>query len=163
VFPIPPAKFIQRDYDYPQPFHAWVTPVMPAAAGATPVDADFPLSTAQIVHSIRDVRNALLQVVRVIGDSMWDPEKNRVLHDGYLVLVDTTLTQPSNNDIVAVYVKNEGGMIGYWNKQGDEFSLTKENPDFGRVPLGDPQNWLLWGTVTTIVEAPITNGRKRRY
>jgi transcriptional regulator with XRE-family HTH domain len=150
-FPIGESEFIEHDYDYPRPLHAWVVPeAAPVAAGPHGIENDWPLSTAQVIHSIRDVRNALLQVVRVIGDSMSD-----VLRDGYKVLVDTTLTTPANGDIVAVYVKDEGGMIGYWNKQGDNYSLLKENPDYGRVDLGDPTEWLLWGTVTTIVEAPL--------
>jgi transcriptional regulator with XRE-family HTH domain len=157
-FPIVETEFIEHDYDYPRPLHAWVVPeAAPVAAGPHGIESDSPLSTAQVIHSIRDVRNALLQVVRVIGDSMCD-----VLRDGYKVLVDTTLTTPANGDIVAVYVKDEGGMIGYWNKQGDSYSLTKENPDYGRVDLGDPTEWLLWGTVTTIVEAPLERKPRRR-
>ena len=138
-FPIGEPDFIEHDYDYPRPLHAWVVPeAAPVAAGPHGIESDSPLSTAQVIHSIRDVRNALLQVVRVIGDSMSD-----VLRDGYKVLVDTTLTAPGNGDIVAVYVKDEGGMIGYWNKQGDSYSLLKENPDYSRVDLGDPTEWLL--------------------
>lgn len=156
-FPIGETEFIEHDYDYPRPLHAWVVPeAAPVAAGPHGIESDSPLSTAQVIHSIRDVRNALLQVVRVIGDSMSD-----VLRDGYKVLVDTTLTSPANGDIVAVYVKDEGGMIGYWNKQGDAYSLLKENPDYSRVDLGDPTEWLLWGTVTTIVEAPLRKPRRR--
>lgn len=157
-FPVGEAEFIEHDYDYPRPLHAWVVPeAAPVAAGPHGIETDWPLSTAQVIHSIRDVRNALLQVVRVIGDSMSD-----VLRDGYKVLVDTTLTTPANGDIVAVYVKDEGGMIGYWNKQGDNYSLLKENPDYGRVDLGDATEWLLWGTVTTIVEAPLERKPGRR-
>lgn len=157
-FPVNEAEFIQRDYDYPRPLHAWVVPeTAQLAAGPRGILSDSPLSTAQVIHSIRDVRNALLQVVRVIGDSMAD-----VLQHGYKVLVDTTLTTPANGDIVAVYVKDEGGMIGYWNKQGDQFSLLKENPDYSRVDLGEPSEWLLWGTVTTIVEAPLERRPRRR-
>ncbi|MCU1350746.1 MAG: hypothetical protein JWO56_3776 [Acidobacteria bacterium] len=157
-FPIGEQEFIPRDYDYPRPLHAWIVPeAAPVAAGPRGIESDSPLSTAQVIHSIRDVRNALLQVVRVIGDSMSD-----VLRDGYKVLVDTTLTTPANGDIVAVYVKDEGGMIGYWNKQGDSYSLTKENPDYSRVDLGDPTEWLLWGTVTTIVEAPLERKPRRK-
>jgi transcriptional regulator with XRE-family HTH domain len=157
-FPIAEGEFISHDYDYPRPLHAWIVPeAAQLAAGPRGIESDSPLSTAQVIHSIRDVRNALLQVVRVIGDSMAD-----VLRDGYKVLVDTTLTTPANGDIVAVYVKDEGGMIGYWNKQGDSYSLTKENPDYSRVDLGDPTEWLLWGTVTTIVEAPLERKPRRK-
>jgi transcriptional regulator with XRE-family HTH domain len=161
TFPIPPEDFIERDHDYPQALHTWVVPQQAAAAGLTAVSDDaYPLSTAEVVHSIRDVRNALIQVVRVKGDSMWNAADRRVLMDGDLVLVDTTLTRPKNDDVVAVYIKDEGGMIGYWSKQGDRYSLLKENPDYGRVELGEPQSWLLWGTVTKLVERTIERRRR---
>ena len=51
---------------------------MPAAAGESGIDLDRPLLTTEVLHSIRDVRNGALQVIRVIGDSMAD-----LLLDGY--------------------------------------------------------------------------------
>jgi transcriptional regulator with XRE-family HTH domain len=149
VFPIEREKFIEKEYDYPQPLHTWIVPMKEAVAGKKG-GGMFPLATAEILHSIRDAHNGLMQVIRIIGNSM-----SEVLRDGYKVLVDTTKNRPENGDCVVVYIKDEGGMIGYWNKQGDEYSLTKENAEYDRVPLGEPGKWLLWGTVTTIVEAPL--------
>jgi len=108
-FPIPPSRFKERDYDYPQALHAWVVPEVPMAAGRSGIEADRPLLTTEVLHSIRDVRNGALQVVRVIGDSMAD-----LLLDGYKVLVDTRMKKPRRGDLVAVYIKAEGGVIGFW-------------------------------------------------
>jgi hypothetical protein len=150
-FPIRPERFIEREYDYPQALHAWVVPDMPAAAGEAGIQEDRPLLTTEVLHSIRDIRNGALQVIRVIGDSMSD-----LLLDGYKVLVDTRLQTPRERDVVAVYIRTEGGMIGYWHEEAKgRVVLEKHNSDYGRVPLGHRSEWLLVGTITKIVEAPL--------
>lgn len=111
-FPVSPALFKERDYDYPQALHAWVVPEIPMAAGPSGMEAERPLLTTEVLHSIRDVRTRALQVVRVIGDSMAD-----LLLDGYKVLVDTRLKKPQRGDLVAVYIKAEGGVIGFWREE----------------------------------------------
>jgi len=151
-FPIPAERFKERDYDYPQPLHSWVVPEMPAAAGASGIESDGPFLTTEVLHSIRDVRNATLQVIRVIGDSMSD-----FLQDGYKVLVDTRLKTPSERDVVAVYVKAEGGVIGYWREESrGRIVLDKHNADHKPVILGHHSEWFLLGTITKIVEAPVS-------
>lgn len=150
-FPIRPERFIEREYDYPQALHAWIVPNMPAAAGSAGIEGDWPFLTTEVLHSIRDVRNGALQVVRVIGDSMSD-----LLLDGYKVLVDTRLQHPRERDVVAVYVRAEGGMIGYWREEAKGgIVLDKHNPDYEPVRLGHRSEWFLVGTITKIVEAPI--------
>ncbi|MGN6186298.1 MAG: S24 family peptidase [Thermoanaerobaculia bacterium] len=150
-FPIRPERFIEREYDYPQALHAWVVPEMPAAAGESGIDADRPLLTTEVLHSIRDVRNGALQVIRVMGDSMAD-----LLLDGYNVLVDTRLQTPKDRDVVAVYVRDEGGVIGYWRRESkDRVVLEKHNASSPTVRLGHPSGWFLMGTITKIVEAPL--------
>lgn len=154
-FPIPPDRFRERDYDYPQALHAWVVPETPMAAGGSGIEADRPLLTTEVLHSIRDVRNGALQVIRVIGDSMAD-----LLLDGYKVLVDTRLKTPKNGDLVAVYIKDEGGVIGYWREEaGRRFALDKHNGAYKRVELGHPVGWFLVGTITKIVEAPLSRSQ----
>jgi phage repressor protein C with HTH and peptisase S24 domain len=124
---------------------------MPAAAGKTGVEEDRPLLTTEVLHSIRDVRNGALQVIRVIGDSMSD-----LLLDGYKVLVDTRLQTPRERDVVAVYIRAEGGMLGYWHDEGKgRVVLEKHNAEYARVPLGHRSEWFLVGTITKIVEAPL--------
>ena len=157
VFPISKEEFIEKDFDYPQPLHVWVVPELPAAAGPVGIDADFPFQTAQMLHSVRDAHNNLIQVIRVIGESMAD-----VLHHDWLVGVDTTKSHPKNDDIVAVYKQHEGSMLGYWNQRGDNFSLLKENENYDRVDLGDPSEFLIIGTVDNILYAPIRRRRTLR-
>ena len=155
-FPISPARFKERDYDYPQALHAWVVPETPMAAGASGIEADRPLLTTEVLHSIRDVRSGALQVVRVIGDSMAD-----LFHDGYKILVDTRLQKPQKGDLVAVYVKAEGGVIGYWREETrGQIFLDKHNLDYAPVPLGHHTEWFLVGVITKIVEAPVPRFRK---
>ena len=124
---------------------------MPAAAGPSGIEADHPLLTTEGLHSIRDVRSAALQVIHVIGDSMAD-----LLLDGYKVLIDTRLQSPKNRDVVAVYIRNEGGILGYWREESKgRIILDKHNPDYDPAPLGHRSEWFLLGTVTKIVEAPL--------
>ncbi len=150
-FPIRPERFIEREYDYPQALHAWVVPDMPAAAGPAGIEDDRPLLTTEVLHSIRDVRHGALQVIRVIGDSMSD-----LLLDGYKVLVDTRLQTPKERDVVAVYVRAEGGIIGYWYEEAKgKIVLKKHNSDYPPVHLGHRSEWFLVGTITKIVEAPL--------
>ncbi|MDQ3280996.1 MAG: S24 family peptidase [Acidobacteriota bacterium] len=90
-------------------------------------------------------------MIRVIGDSMSD-----LLLDGYKVLVDTRLQRPKDGDVVAVYIREEGGMIGYWREESKgRVFLDKHNKDFPPVRLGHHSEWFLMGTITKIVEAPL--------
>lgn len=154
-FVVPPEEFIVRDHDYPRTLHAWVVPDVPAAAGAAGAEPDVELTTTQVLHSIREVWDARLQVLRVIGDSMTPELKN-----GWKVLVDTTLTKPVDGALVAVYIKDEGGVVGRWRRNGDQLLLEKSNPTYPPIPLGAPDEWTLWGTVTRIVEAPVELTRR---
>lgn len=57
---------------------------------------------------------------------------------------------------VAVYIRSEGGMLGYWHQEAKgHVVLQKHNPDYDPVPLGHPSEWFLVGTITKIVEAPL--------
>jgi hypothetical protein len=149
-FVVPPEEFIERDHDYPRALHAWVVPDLPAAAGTTGAGADFEMSKTQVLHSVRQVWDSRLQVIRVIGDSM-TPE----LRNGWKVLVDTEQIKPAAGALVAVYIKYEGGILGRWRLDGNRPILVKTNKAFPDVHLGAPDEWKLWGTVTSIVEAPV--------
>lgn len=154
-FTVTPGEFIERDHDYPRTLHAWVVPDLTASAGKSGSEPELTLSSTQILHSVREVWDARLQVVRVIGDSM-APE----LRHGWKVLVDTDRTNPSEDALVAVYLRDEGSMLGRWHLEDGKPVLRKSNPEFGSVPLGDAAEWTLWGTVTRIVEAPVELKRR---
>jgi hypothetical protein len=134
-FLVSAADFIPRDHDYPAPLHVWVVP-----EGTSIRD----------VQSIREVHDPRFQVVRVLGDSM-EPE----LRDGWKVLVDTEQTTPQLHALVAVYIRDQGGFFGRWERDGETIRLRRANPAASPVILTPEEDWTVWGTVTTIVEAPI--------
>ncbi|MCU1347103.1 MAG: hypothetical protein JWO56_133 [Acidobacteria bacterium] len=156
-FRVPEEEFVERDYDYPRPHHVWIVPHAKAAAGGG-VESDRDTETTEVLHSIRDVYNAQLRVIRVIGDSM-----SPALRDGDKVTVDTRLTSPSDGQVVAVYHHTDGGILGYWRRgQRGEFWLDKENAAFEEIRLGrEARDWTLWGTVTRIVDTPAPIRRRR--
>jgi hypothetical protein len=85
-FPVPKPEFIEWEYDYPRALHAWVVPEAGrVAAGKGGADPDVMLTTAQVLHSVRELWDDKLLVVRILGDSM-----SERLQDGWKVLVDTT-------------------------------------------------------------------------
>jgi hypothetical protein len=134
-FVIAPADFIAHDHDYPEPLHAWLIPQSPR-------------NIAAAVQSLREVRDSRLRVVRVIGDSM-EP----ALCNGAKVVVDTTSTTPSDGDLVAVYVRGSGGLLGRWTMLDGEARLEKSNPQVGVIALPSHDEWFVWGIVTMVVEA----------
>lgn len=134
-FLVSAADFIARDHDYPAPLHAWIVP-----EGASIRD----------MQSIREVRDPRLRVTRVLGNAM-APE----LHDGWKVVVDTEQTAPQPHALVVVYIQTRGGFIGRWERDGETILLRRANPAAPPVVLTSEEDWVIWGTVTTIVEAPV--------
>lgn len=153
-FEIAEGNFREIDHDYPRPLHAFAVPDASDAAASGGAAEPLELMMTHVLHSIREVREGVLQVIRVRGDSMAS-----YLNDGYKVLVDTRLRKPRNGDVVAVYIRSEGGVIGYWRVDRDRYFLDKHNPDHAPIALGHPSGWVLWGTVTKIVEAPVDRRR----
>ncbi|HEX8152358.1 MAG TPA: S24 family peptidase [Thermoanaerobaculia bacterium] len=150
VFEIPEASFRELDHDYPRPLHAFAVSQSDATASAEPLE----LMITHALHAIREVREGALQVVRVRGDSMAG-----YLRDGTRILIDTRLRRPRNGDVVAVYIKSEGGVLGYWRAEREQYFLDKHNDEHSSIRLGHQTGWVLWGTATKIVEAPIERRR----
>jgi len=143
-------EFVERDYDYPRPHHVWIVPHAKAAAGAG-IEADSATEMTEVLHSIRDVYNGQLRVIRVIGDSM-----SPVLRNDDKVVVDTRRTKPQDGEVVAVYHHTAGGILGYWTRGADGgFRIEKANPVFEPIALDSTGGWTLWGTATRIVDTPI--------
>ena len=149
-FAVTAGEFIERDHDYPRTLHAWVVSDLPASAGTSGAEPDLTIASTRILHSVREVWDERFQVVRVIGDSM-APE----LQDGWKVLVDTEMTRPAEDALVAVYIPYEGGLLGRWHVEGGIPRLVKSNADYAPVVLGASNDWTMWGTVTRVVEAPV--------
>lgn len=151
------AEFIERDFDYPRPHHVRIVPHAIAAAGSG-IEADRDTEMTEVLHSIRDVYNGQLRVIRVNGESM-----SPVLLDGDKVTFDTRLLTPQNGDVVAVYDSIRGGMVGYWRRAASgECWLDKENETFNSERLDSAGTWTLWGTVTRRVDTPVRPRRPRR-
>jgi len=149
--------FIERDFDYPRPHHVRIVQHVKAEAGRG-IEADRDTETTEVLHSIRDVYNGQLRVIRVIGQSM-----SPVLHDGDKVTFDIRLRQPRDGDVVAVYDSVRGGMVGYWRRgENGEGWLDKENPAFDAERLDADGSWTVWGTVTRVVDTPVHPRRPRR-
>src|SRR5260221_5171744 len=102
-FPVAANRFIERDHDYPRALHAWVVPEVQASAGSVGVEPELSLTTTQVLHSVREIWDSRLQDVRVHGDSI-TPE----LHHGWKVLVDTERKRPAQDELVAVYLRDQG-------------------------------------------------------
>lgn len=149
-FLVSEKEFRERDHDYPRTLHAWIVPELPDAAGSTGAEPDTSLTTTRVLHSIQEVWDARFQVLRVLGDSM-APD----LLNGWKVLVDTRRVTPATGDLVAVYLHDEGGILGRWHRQGDLVTLRKTNASYEPIVLHTGAAWTLWGTVTQIVEAPV--------
>ncbi|MCU1244523.1 MAG: hypothetical protein JWN02_433, partial [Acidobacteria bacterium] len=89
---IEPESFIALDHDYPQPFHAWILPAEASTGGGEIRDAP------PQPRRIREIRDARLQVIRVIGHSM-APE----LPEGCKLVIDTGHIDPDEGALVSVY------------------------------------------------------------
>lgn len=153
-FPIEPADFVEGDFDYPRELHALELDEYDIAAGGTGVNPEVDMA-GYTLHA-RDVKDATHRVVKVKGDSM-TPD----YEEGWKLLVDTKKKSPQAGDPVAVYLKDEGSVLGYWSKNGDRIELEKANAAYKPVRLGDPTTWHLIGTVQKIVDAPAKKRRKR--
>jgi hypothetical protein len=156
-FSVSEEEFVERDYDYPRPHHVWIVPHVKAAAGAG-IEGDAGTETTEVLHSIHDVYNGQLRVIRVIGESMMP-----MIRNDDKVIVDTRLTTPRDGQVVAVYHNIDGGILGYWHRaeRGKPPRLEKANEAFKTIRLDPGGGWTLWGTATRIVDTPILQQPRR--
>ncbi|HJQ37483.1 MAG TPA: S24 family peptidase [Thermoanaerobaculia bacterium] len=153
TFVIREAEFVERDYDYPRPHHVFLVPRSKAAAGRG-IESDWEGEMTEVLHSIRDVYNGELRVIRVIGESM-----TPVLRSGDKIVVDTRRTTPQEGEVVAVYDHTLGGILGYWTRSARGFRIEKDNRSAQPIDLDPAGSWTLWGTATRIVDTPIARRR----
>jgi hypothetical protein len=156
VFDVSPEQFKIKDFDYPQRFHYWTKgePIETRMAaglrgipGGRIVDDEGRLLNPRDISGPREVFDRLQQIVKVEGRSM----ETRYFH-GDLVRIDTTLRQPENGQVVAVYSDAlGGGIIGIIKREDDRVVLKKKNPAFPAVTL-PPTGWMLIGTVVELVK-----------
>ena len=141
---LPDAKnFIQKDFSMPRPLKTTrLTNKGQLAAGRVPLESDFDLVDANIVG---DLKSPSLASATVNGRSMSD----RMRH-GDTIVIDTARTTPKQHEPVAVYVDDEGGILGYWRAEAGAYYLDKHNPEFPAYKLGHASEWRVLGVITHI-------------
>lgn len=154
-FPVQPDQFIEKDFDFPRELHALEVEEYEVAAGATGVASELADDMAYTLNA-KDVRDSTHRVIKVRGDSM-APD----YEEGWKLLVDMKKTKPQPGDPVAVYLEDEGGVIGYWEPTKGGITLEKANPSYKPLKLGDPTTWRLIGTVQKVVDMPAKRRRKK--
>ena len=112
------------------------------AAGKAPREGDFEITEAEIVGMMN---NPTLFAVTVKGRSMADR-----IRDGDTIVIDTSQRDPRRGDPTAVYVENEGGVLGYWRMEAGRYFLDKHNTEFGPVNLPHPSEFAVLGVVTIV-------------
>jgi phage repressor protein C with HTH and peptisase S24 domain/DNA-binding XRE family transcriptional regulator len=153
-FPVEPTEFNEGgDFDYPRIFHgAIIEDVEEAAAGETGILAEDTLPKTTVLHS-RHVFDETLRVVKVKGDSM-TPE----FEAGWLLEVDLKQKRPFDGDPVAIYRKDEGGIIGWFQRLPDgRAQLLKENEAYSPVLIEETD--LLLGVITDVLKKPVRRKR----
>jgi len=77
------------------------------------------------------------------------------MRHGDTIVIDTSRTTPKHHEPVAVYVENEGGVLGYWRAEAGAYYLDKPNRDFPAYKLGHASEWRVLGVVT-LVQSPVS-------
>ncbi|HEY0139726.1 MAG TPA: S24 family peptidase [Thermoanaerobaculia bacterium] len=140
--------FKEKDFSYPRPLaRTTLENKGQLAAGPAGVASDFEIADADIVGTLKSPG---LVAATVKGRSMAE----RIRH-GDTIVIDTARTTPRQHDPVAVYVENEGGILGYWRAEAGAYYLDKHNPEATAVKLGHASEWRVLGVVT-LVQSPVS-------
>ena len=142
------GHFKARDFSYPRPLtRTTLENKGQLAAGIAAVTSEFEIAQADIVGNLK---SRTLVAATVNGRSMAE----RIRH-GDTIVIDTAQTSPRQHDPVAVYVENEGGILGYWRAEAGAYYLDKHNPDVPSFKLGHASEWRVLGVVT-LVQSPVS-------
>jgi phage repressor protein C with HTH and peptisase S24 domain len=145
-----PTSFA-NDFENVEPFETVQKPAYDFAAGRSGIEGDFAAEPHDVFRGIHGISSDRFGIITVNGDSM-----SPLLLPGDRVLIDTSLTHPRNGVVVAVFSASHGRVIGYWQMSGKQCFLRKENHDYSRIALGDPQEWRVLGTITSYIHAPLS-------
>ncbi len=141
------GAFVERDFSLPRTL---TTTKMQQkgelAAGPTPVESDFEVTEAAIVG---ELKSASLFAALVKGRSMAER-----IRDGDTIVIDVAQRSPKQHEPVAVYIENEGGVLGYWRVEAGAHYLDKHNAEYQSVKLGHPSEWHVVGVIT-LVQSPL--------
>jgi len=137
------GSFIQKDFSLPRLLRtSRLANTGQVAAGGVPVDSEFEVVDATIIG---DLKSPSLVAATVNGRSM-----NDRMHHGDTIVIDTGRTTPRQHEPVAVYVTDEGGILGYWRAEAGAYYLDKHNSDFPSYKLGHSAEWRVLGVITHI-------------
>jgi SOS-response transcriptional repressor LexA len=136
-------SFIEKEFSFPRVLTTTkIQHKGQIAAGPTPVESDFEVIEVDIIGSMK---TASLVGAQVKGRSMADR-----VRDGDTIVIDRAQTTPKQHQPVAVYVENEGGVLGYWRAEAGAYYLDKHNLDFESLKLGHPSEWYVLGVITLV-------------
>ena len=140
---LPEERFVPKDFSTPRPLETTrLESKGQLAAGKAPVESDFEIAEAEIVGAMKP---GALVAAQVKGRSMADR-----IRDGDTIVIDTSRTSPKQHEPVAVYIENEGGVLGYWRAEAGAYYLDKHNPEVDSYKLGHPSEWRVLGVITLV-------------
>lgn len=146
--PLPDDRsFIENEFSVPRPLTTTRVEVKGEIAAGIPIQTDFDVAAADLIGA---TKTTALFAARVKGRSMQDR-----IRDGDTIVIDSAQTVPRQSDPVAVYIENEGGVLGYWRVENGAYFLDKHNRQFGPVRLGHPSEWRVLGLIT-LVQSRVT-------
>lgn len=135
--------FIEKDFTFPRALTTTKIAQKREVAAGLPMERDFDIAEAEIIGG---GKTATLFAARVKGRSMADR-----IRDGNIIVIDAAQTTPRQHDPVAVYIENEGGVLGYWRVDKGTYWLDKHNrTEFASIRLGNPTEWRVLGLITVV-------------
>lgn len=135
--------FIEKDFSFPRALTTARIEQKGEVAAGLPRESDFDIADAEIIDG---GPTATLFAARVKGRSMADR-----IRDGDIIVIDSAHPLPRQHDPVAVYIENEGGVLGYWRADKGAYWLDKHNrTEFPSIRLGDPAEWRVLGLITLV-------------
>lgn len=148
-------SFLENEFSFPrQPPVTGIDRKGQFAAGPTAVESDFELTAAAVIGSMETTS---LFATQVKGRSMADR-----LRDGDTIVIDSAQTMPKQGEPVAVYIENEGGVLGYWRAEAGAYYLDKHNLEFRPVKLGHPSEWRVLGVIKLVQSRMSRQDRQAR-
>jgi SOS-response transcriptional repressor LexA len=135
-------SFIEKDFSFPRELETTLLPQKgQLAAGPAAVESNFEMAAADIIGAMK---SSSLFAARVKGRSMADR-----IRDGDTIVIDGSQTTPKQHEPVAVYIENEGGVLGYWRAERGAYYLDK-HADIPSIKLGHPSEWRILGVITLV-------------
>lgn len=135
-------SFVEKEFSFPRALMSTAIERKGELAAGLPLESDFEVTAAEVIGTSK---TATLFAATVKGRSMTDRYR-----DGDTIVLDSAQTMPKQNDPVAVYIHNEGGVLGYRRAEAGSYYLDKHNGNFPFIKLGHPSEWHVLGVITLV-------------